>query len=83
MGTREGRETLGFLDRSIQVRLLLSLHGVEPKTNQRPSLPIVQVSATRPPPLLMHHQTSNLHITPCVAPLTTDGLRMSWSFTVN
>ena len=47
-GTRQGRETLGFLDRSIQVRLLLSLRGVEPETNQRPSLPIVQVSATRP-----------------------------------
>ena len=53
-GTRQGRETLGFLDRSIQVRLLLSLRGVEPETNQRPSLPIVQVSATRPPPLVKH-----------------------------
>ncbi|CAB1431202.1 unnamed protein product [Pleuronectes platessa] len=29
----------------------LSLGAVEPETNQRPSLPIVQVSATSPPPL--------------------------------
>ncbi|CAB1453687.1 unnamed protein product [Pleuronectes platessa] len=69
---------LGFVDgprcRAAPLELSCSIAAVEPETNQRPFLPIVQVSATSPPPLFQLKQEKYsvrvcIRPSPCTEPL--------------